>query len=517
MKKKMYATTSGLLLGGIFIFSLSGCTSMTQLTSWIPFMGSETGYFQKRHSGQVESYYRAACSYQNKNQHRRAIEEFEMVLGEDHAHAKAFNGMGVSYDQLREFKKAAGCYEAALRIDPGLDYVYNNLGYSLLMQGHVDGAIAAFRNAIALNNGNGRYHNNLGIAYSQKGEIQLAQAEFKQGRSGEEIVSEQLVEVAKDKSDDTWVRPAASVPRITTATVQKEVRPVEQKDLLTSVAALLKEQSVKQQPSQPVDTPVVFTEEKVAVKAKSNDPPLVAALPREQSVKQQPSQSVDIPVVLAEDKVVVKAKSNDPSPVDNLLIANEVKASDVTPTQQTRSVAKAVAAPHVPAEKVTPLPRREPEAQNLPQPMPEPLVASKSMVVPVERNINPAQPGPDIAMSAPTITPESAEKVIAIEVANGNGGYHTAKNWGAYLLEKGQRVSRVSNADNFHYQRTVVYYRDGYLQEAYQLAKQIPLYQNMKMVNEFENPQINIKVVIGEDMVRWDNILVKNVLLAKVD
>ena len=128
MKKKMYATTSGLLLGGLFLFNLSGCTSMPQLTSWLPFVGGQSGYFQVRHSGQIKSYYRAACLYQEKNQHRRAIDEFKKILHEDPAYAKAYNGMGVSYDQLRDFPKAIGCYKAALRIDHNLDYVYNNLG-----------------------------------------------------------------------------------------------------------------------------------------------------------------------------------------------------------------------------------------------------------------------------------------------------------------------------------------------------------------------------------------------------
>jgi hypothetical protein len=93
-----------------------------------------------------------------------------------------------------------------------------------------------------------------------------------------------------------------------------------------------------------------------------------------------------------------------------------------------------------------------------------------------------------------------------VEVLNGNGVNLMATRVGAYLTERGFLVLSPKNADHFNYAETRIDYCIGYLQDAYQVAQQIPGYQNMEKTEQFEHPTAKIKVLIGKDMVPFDKI-----------
>ena len=92
---------------------------------------------------------------------------------------------------------------------------------------------------------------------------------------------------------------------------------------------------------------------------------------------------------------------------------------------------------------------------------------------------------------------------VEIEISNGNGVNHFAKNVGCYLASKGFKVTSLKNESHFNNLKTTIYYCEGYLQDAYQVAKQIPRYQNMVKVTGFNNRNIKVRVVIGKDMVSY--------------
>lgn len=96
----------------------------------------------------------------------------------------------------------------------------------------------------------------------------------------------------------------------------------------------------------------------------------------------------------------------------------------------------------------------------------------------------------------------------SVEISNGNGVNRMAKRVGEYLTGYGYEVARLTNADSFNYAETKIYYRKGYLQEAYRLAQHIPGYQNMEKVNSFGHQNINIKVLIGRDIVPFNRRLI---------
>jgi hypothetical protein len=93
-----------------------------------------------------------------------------------------------------------------------------------------------------------------------------------------------------------------------------------------------------------------------------------------------------------------------------------------------------------------------------------------------------------------------------VEVLNGNGVNLMATRIGVYLTERGFLVLSPKNADHFNYAETRIDYCIGYLQDAYQVAQQIPGYQNMEKTEQFEHPTAKIKVLIGKDMVPFDKI-----------
>jgi len=95
------------------------------------------------------------------------------------------------------------------------------------------------------------------------------------------------------------------------------------------------------------------------------------------------------------------------------------------------------------------------------------------------------------------------EELNGIEVSNGNGIRHFARNVGSFLTRRGFQVASLKDEPDFTVKRTTIYYCEGYLQDAYQVAKQIPQYQDMIKVAGFSNPNIKVRVVIGKDMASY--------------
>jgi hypothetical protein len=93
---------------------------------------------------------------------------------------------------------------------------------------------------------------------------------------------------------------------------------------------------------------------------------------------------------------------------------------------------------------------------------------------------------------------------IGIEISNGNGIRSLARRVGTYLNKKGFEVVRLTNANNFNHADTIIYYQDKHYQAAADLAEQIPGTQNIKAVTKLDRKNINIKILIGKDIVKHD-------------
>ena len=84
-----------------------------------------------------------------------------------------------------------------------------------------------------------------------------------------------------------------------------------------------------------------------------------------------------------------------------------------------------------------------------------------------------------------------------------------ARRLGDYLENKGFEVVRLTNADNFNYPETTVYFWKENLKAAYEIAGEIPGYQDIGNTRKQGKSDIKIKVLIGKDIVKYDNVFKK--------
>ena len=65
---------------------------------------------------------------------------------------------------------------------------------------------------------------------------------------------------------------------------------------------------------------------------------------------------------------------------------------------------------------------------------------------------------------------KAPSKRVGIEISNGNGVNRMARKVGDYLKTQGHEVRRLTNAKNFNYGKSKVFYQEGHSQEARHIA-----------------------------------------------
>jgi tetratricopeptide (TPR) repeat protein len=91
-----------------------------------------------------------------------------------------------------------------------------------------------------------------------------------------------------------------------------------------------------------------------------------------------------------------------------------------------------------------------------------------------------------------------------IEVSNGNGVNRMAARVGRYLQKNGFDATIFTNAEHFNFPVTTILYHKDYLQDAFNVARHIPGYQNMEKIAQFDPQNIKVKVLIGRDLIAYD-------------
>ena len=90
----------------------------------------------------------------------------------------------------------------------------------------------------------------------------------------------------------------------------------------------------------------------------------------------------------------------------------------------------------------------------------------------------------------------------AIEVSNGNGINGMAGRSADYLRSYGFTVGRITNAQDFSFNNSVIFYREGYLQVAEELARITPGRQDIKKVDSLGRPAIGVRILLGRDLAK---------------
>ena len=457
-----------LILSMVFFVSLWSCSASSRRQGWTKGLDSQEtnpkqvkNFFSSLRSpgGNPESHYLLACYYQERGEHREALEEFKKAVLIDPGHAKAHSGMGISYDQLKDFVRAVECYERALALNPDLDGVHNNLGYSYLLQGRTDEAISAFKRAISRNGRDPQYHNNLGLAYATQGRLDLALDEFK--LAGDESnahynVARFYQERGLHQLAHYHFSMALTLdPSFTHARLALKAMDALARIFKADLPADNKE-------DRPSDIPSAKENESV-----TEEPLIVSDLSVVPVVSDPPHQAAEV-----ELKPVPEAKSGVPEAIPPEMATAEAEGVCLQEESAPRESA--------PERSPSPVPRasqeKEPEA---------PL----------------SRPQPDVTKAS-----SSPLRGINVEVSNGNGVNGMARRVGRYLQAKGLEVTRVTNASHFNHRDSKIYYQRGYQEAATHLAEQLPSIQDVEETRPSDRPQVNVKVLIGKDLVQHQKL-----------
>jgi tetratricopeptide (TPR) repeat protein len=93
-----------------------------------------------------------------------------------------------------------------------------------------------------------------------------------------------------------------------------------------------------------------------------------------------------------------------------------------------------------------------------------------------------------------------SNRKVAIEVSNGSNVKDIATKTAAYFRDQGQYIHSITDAKHFDFKKSIVFYRKGYLPDAYKIALMVPGYQEMKQVGSLGRPEVSVKLLLGQDM-----------------
>lgn len=449
MRKFIASTIMVIILTGTIVFLLSSCSLFVNQNHRAATKENFAGHlvFKSIEANPVsaESHYLMGCNFQKKKKHGWAIEEFQAAVSNNPAYVEAYNRLGVSYDLIGDFDKAMAAYRAALNVNPDIDYVHNNMGYSYLLQRRYDLAVSSFQKALALNPENARYRNNLATAYVKSGQETEALTAFKTGNDDAKANMNVARVYYRDgeyaKAEVYYKKAAQSKPK--DSLIKKELAAA---GSLAEIHAARKTVAPDNQKKASESTQVV---------ASHYDKEGYYTVPA------QPVEDFD-----SADTVAVHISDTN---FNEAVAAVEMDYTIVASAPENDLIEK-------------PLAPTEPLLLSRLQPVDESKVQEL-----LHSNLNDLDDNP--------------QKRIKIEVSNGNGVRHMAKQVGHFLKEQNVIIMYLSNADHFNYHDTSIFYTKGNLREALRLSQKLPGRQEIQEVAEIRKGNADISVLIGKDLV----------------
>ncbi len=97
------------------------------------------------------------------------------------------------------------------------------------------------------------------------------------------------------------------------------------------------------------------------------------------------------------------------------------------------------------------------------------------------------------------VVPATATTDARIEVSNGNGIRGMAARFSKQLARSDYKVVRISNAQRFDYQQTRIYFRTGYLEQALELSRSLPV-RTAVMLNNDVGARSDLLLIVGRDL-----------------
>lgn len=468
MKKVIAISASLMALAGAVVFMPSGCsTTHSNLTARYPLTdeGRPAALSLNKGAERLDAgyHYTMGLVFHEKGKHRLAIQEFKDAVAADPRYVEAYNAMGITYDAMGRYREAADAYLSALEHDMTLDYVYNNLGWNYLLQERTNMAEASFRQALRLHPDNTRYLNNLGYALTLQGRYGEAFEVFESavGKAEAHLTIARLCfkNGKYAEAEDHFARARAIAYN----------GPATDKEM-TAAANLAQIHKVpeKKAPAEAPDMLAAAPAAKVKRDTDSGLQAFPAGVLQDAGVSEIRLTEVaaEVVTVATESEALVLADLEPPT-TSPMAPSPAVKASDLKPVEEKKPASEAAAA-----------------SDNQSEDEPRMLL---SMVRPVTEK-----------------TPR-----IHIEVTNGNGVRHMARQVGTYLRPKGFVPMYLANAKHFNHDQTRIFYTKGYRDDAKRLAEVVPGKPQVAEVESIRNGHAHISLLIGKDIVPVSSIFKK--------
>jgi len=134
-----------------------------------------------------------------------------------------------------------------------------------------------------------------------------------------------------------------------------------------------------------------------------------------------------------------------------------------------------------------------PEIDNKPDPKieSEPMVAKVEPVVEIE----------EIEIKKVAKKPLATVPDMLVEISNGAGRNKLAARTRQFMDQEGVKVGRLTNAENFNFASSTIYYRKGYGDKAREIAGLFPMPINVEAIKE---QRAHIRILLGADSLDFD-------------
>ena len=512
------------LLSGLLI--IAGCTSSDSLVQSVRPLYQTQG---EASTANTKSSYALGKQYFSERHYGLALEAFQAELRVNQQSVRALNGIAACYDQLKRYDLALSYYYKALQIQPDSAQTLGNLGYSYLLQERYEEAERMLRLALHHDPDHVSARQHLATlakvapsvaelapseplpsrpVESTATELPLSQAEVAESERRVTAIGAKAesVAVAESAAASETAGPAEIEMAATTESEEVVVaeREAEGKGVFQSIGGLFKRMGAR---VWSLFGPAEEVEPAVAV---------AASAPVEKAAHEVVVERVPDPV-LAEPAVAAAAVDSQVEEVASVPVENE----SIQPSQEPEIVEPQVEeVASVPVENESIQPSQEPEivesqveeVASVPvenesiQPSQE--LAAVELKEGQEMMAEPVSSQPAEPSAVPAQAPVSISGMEKIEVSNGNGIPGNANLFAIYLKKEGEQIWRITNADNFSYVRSIIFYRPGNRLTAERLANKLPVGVTLEET-ERNYPGIAARLILGEEMVPYRSAIEK--------
>jgi tetratricopeptide (TPR) repeat protein len=408
-----------------------------------------------------------------------ALESFQKALDQKGPSVDRLNALGATYDQLARFDLADRAYRQALVLDPESAQTLNNIGYSYLLRGRPDLASAYLAKARSLAKNDARISANLAMAtkkMEQPPTVIPASA----------TVAEQPSPVpASVESVDAQPAPAAApVPAAVTL-----VNP-QQDTYIEPVAHGVYRLVTTNQHIEEAHASTAISTGTIIIPQVSEPMPVIAAVPVS-PVKAEPLAGPQSTTAAAPDPVHFSTPAR---PVAGII--------QVAATSSDMSFIPGPASTEGPAA-----PTATPMQLSMPAASAAGIIglAATDFANVASENASAATLGTGADLAATQLS------TALVEVSNGSGIERSGARFRAYLRSRGIPVRRLTNDAQFGHAETVLFYREGYLEEAQAIADELGI---SVALQRNDQQRSDVRLRLGLDSKPFDRYLAAGILTA---